>query len=321
MEVSKTLRASWYVILIGALLQACANLPQSAPEANGRPSPTASGSASSAPSRTGGVTSAPPQGSAAQPSLISPQAAQPPAAATPEAPPTTPLQSQLGDGIRLFEQGEFYAAAGRLRNLPDLQSASKATQIIALKYLAFSYCVTNRRTLCQRQFESALKLDPNFELAPAERGHPIWKVVYERAKSAMRKAPPPPPPASASAPKTKQDKTQTKSDARKAGRASNVKATQEKAAQDRAAQDKMAQDKVAQEEAVQEKVAQEKAAQEKVAQDKATQERARQDKANQEKPKPSAARGSANAVNAKASPVTDRSAPEKVQQDSESKSQ
>ena len=311
MEVSKTLRATWYVILIGALLQACADLPQTAPEANGKPSPTASGSAPSAPSRTGGVTSAPQQGSAAQPSLSSPQYAPPPSPAAPEAPPTTPLQSQLGDGIRLFEQGEFYAAAGRLRNLPDLQSASKATQIIALKYLAFSYCVTNRRTLCRQQFESALKLDPNFELAPAERGHPIWKVVYERAKNAMRKAPPPSP-LPAPAPKTKQDKAETKLDARKADKASSVKATQEKAAQDRAAQEKVAQDKVAQE----------KAAQEKAAQDKATQERARQDKANQEKLKPSAARaGSANAVNAKASPVADRSAAEKLKQDGESKSQ
>ena len=58
-----------------------------------------------------------------------------------------------------------------------------------MKYLAFSYCVTNRRTLCQQQFEAALRVDPRFELAPAERGHPIWKVHYERAKQALSAVP------------------------------------------------------------------------------------------------------------------------------------
>ena len=107
----------------------------------------------------------------------------PPAEPAPQPPPT--LQAQIADGIRLFESGEFYLAAGRLRNIPDINSAPVATQITALKYLAFSYCVTNRRVLCQQTFESALKLDPKFELAPAERGHPIWKDVYAKAKGTI----------------------------------------------------------------------------------------------------------------------------------------
>jgi len=123
---------------------------------------------------SGGATSPPPS---------------PPPAAAPE-PQVSPLQAQLADGIRLFDLGEFYAAAGRLRNLPNLKSAPVDTQTTALKYLAFSYCVTNRRTLCQEQFEAALKLDPKFDLAPAERGHPIWKVVFERAKASQPKAAP-----------------------------------------------------------------------------------------------------------------------------------
>ena len=136
----------------------------------------------------------PPPGSAVQGSSASPGSAatsspsSAPVAASAPPPPQSALQIQLADGIRLFEQGEFYAAAGRLRNLPDLSNASVATRTTAHKYLAFSYCVTNRRTLCQQQFESALRLDPKFELAPAERGHPIWKVVYERAKTAASAA-------------------------------------------------------------------------------------------------------------------------------------
>lgn len=118
-----------------------------------------------------------------------------PSVALPAPPPPDPvpapsaLQIQLADAIRLFDAGDFYLAAGRLRNLPELNSASVETQLTAMKYLAFSYCVTNRRTLCQQQFEAALRVDPKFELAPAERGHPIWKVHFERAKQVVAAAP------------------------------------------------------------------------------------------------------------------------------------
>ena len=101
------------------------------------------------------------------------------------------MQAQLADAIRLYDQGEFYAAIGRFRNLPDMGSSSVDTQLTVLKHLAFSYCVTNRRTLCQQQFEAALRLDPKFELAPAERGHPTWKVVFERARKVVQKPAPP----------------------------------------------------------------------------------------------------------------------------------
>ena len=100
-------------------------------------------------------------------------------------PPPNALQIQLADAIRLFDAGEFYSAVAKLRSLPDLNTVNVETQLTAMKYLAFSYCVTNRRTLCQQQFEAALRVDPRFELAPAERGHPIWKVYFERAKQAV----------------------------------------------------------------------------------------------------------------------------------------
>lgn len=156
--------------------------------------PASAGPASPAAKSTTATRSAP---TAAAPATSTPAASPPPASspsspqstAAPASPPPTALQLQLAEGIRLYDIGEFYAAAGRLRNLPELNTASIDTQTTALKYLAFSYCVTNRRTMCQQQFEAALKLDPKFELTPAERGHPIWKVVFERAKTNVQKEP------------------------------------------------------------------------------------------------------------------------------------
>jgi hypothetical protein len=90
-------------------------------------------------------------------------------------------QTALNEGIELYDNGEFNAAIKRL-NAPEISSADKSLQTRALKYMAFSYCVTSRQTLCRQQFEKALKIDPAFDLAPGEKGHPLWGAVFDRAK-------------------------------------------------------------------------------------------------------------------------------------------
>jgi Flp pilus assembly protein TadD len=111
------------------------------------------------------------------------QAAGGPPAAANVAPPPAPNADQvaLKEGIAAYNNGEYATAIKRLSS-PDIASGSKATQLSALKHLAFSYCLTNRATLCRQQFEKALKLDPAFDLAPGEHGHPLWGPVFTRAK-------------------------------------------------------------------------------------------------------------------------------------------
>jgi hypothetical protein len=96
---------------------------------------------------------------------------------------TSTAQSALEEGLQLYDKGEFNAAIRRL-NAPEINSADTATQVKALKYKAFSYCVTSRQTLCRQQFQRAVKLDPSFDLAPGEKGHPMWGSVFERVKRA-----------------------------------------------------------------------------------------------------------------------------------------
>lgn len=92
-----------------------------------------------------------------------------------------PVQSGLKEGIALYNNGDYNDAIKRLGSA-DVTGASKATQLEALKYTAFSYCVTSRQTLCRQQFEKALKLDPSFDLEPGEHGHPLWGPVFVKAK-------------------------------------------------------------------------------------------------------------------------------------------
>ena len=55
-------------------------------------------------------------------------------------------------------------------------------QLEALKYTAFSYCLIGRTVSCRQQFEKAFKLDPGFDLAAGEKGHPLWGPVFAKVK-------------------------------------------------------------------------------------------------------------------------------------------
>ena len=92
----------------------------------------------------------------------------------------TPLA--LTEGIALFNKGDFNGAIKRLSAASEIWTADKSVQQEALKYMAFSYCVTGRQVLCKQQFEKAVALDWNFDLAPGEKGHPLWGPVFDRVK-------------------------------------------------------------------------------------------------------------------------------------------
>lgn len=92
-------------------------------------------------------------------------------------------QATLKEGIELYNKGAFNDAIKRLA-APEITGGSKAGQVQALKYTAFSYCVTSRQTLCRQSFEKAFKLDPSFDLQAGEHGHPLWTPMFQRAKKA-----------------------------------------------------------------------------------------------------------------------------------------
>lgn len=91
-------------------------------------------------------------------------------------------QVALRDGIRLYNEGDFNGAIKRLTSSDIRGGSPLRTRLTALKYTAFSYCVTSRPKQCEQTFERALKLDPDFTLEPGEQGHPLWGPAFERAK-------------------------------------------------------------------------------------------------------------------------------------------
>lgn len=100
-----------------------------------------------------------------------------------QAPAVSADQLALREGIELYNKGSYSEAIKRL-SAPDISTGPKATQVQALKYTAFSYCVSSRQALCRQAFEKAFKLDPAFDLQPGEYGHPLWGPAFARAKKA-----------------------------------------------------------------------------------------------------------------------------------------
>jgi Tfp pilus assembly protein PilF len=88
----------------------------------------------------------------------------------------------LANGIKQYEEAN-YSEAARLLQSSLNQGLGTGDQVKAHKYLAFIHCVSGRDRRCRDEFRAALKIDPSFELAANEAGHPIWGPVFRTVKS------------------------------------------------------------------------------------------------------------------------------------------
>jgi hypothetical protein len=91
-------------------------------------------------------------------------------------------EPDLASGIKQYEDAN-YPEAARLLQSSLKQGLGTSDQVRAHKYLAFINCVSGRTQRCRDEFRAALKIDPAFELAANEAGHPIWGPVFRSVKS------------------------------------------------------------------------------------------------------------------------------------------
>jgi Tfp pilus assembly protein PilF len=90
--------------------------------------------------------------------------------------------ADLANGIKQYEDANYSEAARLLQSGLD-QGLGRDEQVKAHKYLAFIHCVSGREQRCRDEFRAALKIDPAFELAANEAGHPIWGPAFRSAKA------------------------------------------------------------------------------------------------------------------------------------------
>ena len=88
----------------------------------------------------------------------------------------------LTQGIKNYEEGDYAEAQKSLLSALDQGLSFKPHQVKAHKYLAFIYCITGKEKQCRDEFKKVLDINPDFQLEPAEAGHPQWGPVFRSVK-------------------------------------------------------------------------------------------------------------------------------------------
>lgn len=92
-------------------------------------------------------------------------------------------ERSVTQGIASYNNGDYQAAVVLLRHALEDASLSKSDRINAHKYLAFTHCISVREKKCQESFERIFAINPNFNLTPAEAGHPVWGPVFREVQA------------------------------------------------------------------------------------------------------------------------------------------
>ncbi len=96
---------------------------------------------------------------------------------------TSSEEAQIRPVRESFMAGQYQAVITQVDNTPTLSNGSVRLHTTALKYKAFSECLTEAKRSCAATFEKILTLNPNFTLVPAEKSHPSWGPVFERVQA------------------------------------------------------------------------------------------------------------------------------------------
>lgn len=96
-------------------------------------------------------------------------------------------EQELSIGITNYEDGNYKAAAKSLQSALDSGLTFDSDAARAHKYLAFIHCLSNREKQCRDEFRKALEKDNQFDLVPAEAGHPIWGPIFRAVKAERKK--------------------------------------------------------------------------------------------------------------------------------------
>jgi hypothetical protein len=87
-----------------------------------------------------------------------------------------------------YAAGNFDAAHKQFVAALKLGLASRQDQITALKHSAFCLCLLEKKISCRSEFGKIFAIDPNFDLAPAEAGHPSWSKPFADAKKRAQRS-------------------------------------------------------------------------------------------------------------------------------------
>ncbi len=104
---------------------------------------------------------------------------------TPDEPinPYTPAEEILLQKIEAdFHKGEYRTVINKVKQTPETYLGGLSFRSGALKYKAFSECVSRQQTNCRKTFRQLLEINPDFNLKESEANHPQWGKVFTAEK-------------------------------------------------------------------------------------------------------------------------------------------
>lgn len=97
-------------------------------------------------------------------------------------------EATLQEGLIKYDAGDYAAAARLLQASLAEGLEDKELKVRAMKHIAFSLCLQEKWRDCREAFMRIYDVDPNFDLTPAEAGHPSWTRTFAGAKAQAKKA-------------------------------------------------------------------------------------------------------------------------------------
>jgi Tfp pilus assembly protein PilF len=94
----------------------------------------------------------------------------------------TKAQQTMYAGLWLYQEGHYEQSLKSLQSAIQ-QGLPERDRLNAHKHVAFIHCAASRERQCRDEFRKALAIDPGMELAPEERGHPVWGPVFRSVKA------------------------------------------------------------------------------------------------------------------------------------------
>jgi tetratricopeptide (TPR) repeat protein len=101
--------------------------------------------------------------------------------------PRGKAEQLLADGMVKYDAGEYAEAYKILESALKEGLKDKADQVKAMKTMAFTLCLREHYRECRNEFIRIYDVDPNFDLTPAEAGHPSWTKTFAAAKAQAHK--------------------------------------------------------------------------------------------------------------------------------------
>ena len=97
-------------------------------------------------------------------------------------------EQMLVDGLVKYDAGEFPEALKLFEASFQEGLKEKKDQVRALKHAAFCLCLLGKYPACRAEFIRIYDVDPDFDLTPAESGHPSWTKTFAGAKAQAKRA-------------------------------------------------------------------------------------------------------------------------------------